>query len=146
MPKFESKTEIDAPINKVWEVMTNPAYWPDWFPGIDAVSNITAIEKGGTFNWTDDGRTGKGIIREFEQMKRIEIRTQIGEDQDSHIFELRPSGGFLGLNADECQVEYTLDTLMGGGILGEFIAGGNPRDAMRVKKALHLLRRLVESV
>ncbi len=51
----------------------------------------------------------------------------------------------LGLKEDECKVEYTLDTLMGGGILGNFIAGGNPVDAMKVKKATNLLRKLVES-
>jgi uncharacterized protein YndB with AHSA1/START domain len=146
MPKFESKVEIDAPVEKVWEVMTNPEHWPQWFPGFDTVSNLTSISKGGTFAWTDDDRTGKGTIRALEPMKRLEILTQMGDDQDSHVFELRPSGGFLGLKADECQVEYTLDTLMGGGILGEFIAGGNPKDAMRVKKAMHLLRRLVESL
>ena len=56
------------------------------------------------------------------------------------------TGGFLGLAADECKVEYTLDTLMGGGILSNFVAGGNPRDAMRVKKAVHSLRKLVESL
>ena len=33
-----------------------------------------------------------------------------------------------------------------GGILGSFVTGGNPRDAMRVKKAMHLLRRLAESL
>ncbi len=146
MPKFESKMEIDAPVDKVWAVLTNPDHWPEWFPGVDTVSNVTSINKGGTFAWTDEGRTGKGSIRAMEPMKRLEILTQVGDDQDSHVFQLRPSGGFLGLNADECQVEYTLDTLTGGGILGEFIAGGNPRDALRVKKAMHLLRKLVESL
>ena len=34
---------------------------------------------------------------------------------------------------------------MGGGILGNFIAGGNPRDALRVKKAMHMLRRYIEA-
>jgi hypothetical protein len=68
----------------------------------------------------------------------------MGDDKDLHIFKLRESGGFLGLAGDETKVEYTLDTLMGGGIIGRFVAGGNPKDAMRVKKALHRLRRLVE--
>ena len=59
---------------------------------------------------------------------------------------LRSSGGFFGLNADECKVEYTLDTLMGGGILSSFVAGGNPKDALRVKKAMVMFRKLVESL
>jgi hypothetical protein len=50
------------------------------------------------------------------------------------------------MNADECKVEYTLDTLMGGGLLGNFVAGGNPKDMLRVRKATLLLRKLVESL
>ena len=79
-------------------------------------------------------------------MKLLEVMTQMGDDKDLHVFKLQPSGGFFGLKADECQVEYVLDTLMGGGILGAFVAGGNPKDAIRVKKALHSLRKLVESL
>ena len=146
MPKFEREVEIDAPVEKVWQVITNPDHWPQWFPGIDAVSNVTSVSAGGRFDWTKDGQPGKGTIVKMEPMSRLEIMTQLGDDKDSHVFKLRPSGGFLGLKDDECKVEYTLDTLMGGGILGNFIAGGNPVDALRVKKAINLLRKLVESL
>jgi uncharacterized protein YndB with AHSA1/START domain len=146
MPKFEREVEIDAPVDKVWEVMTTPSYWPQWFPGVESVSNVTSIGEGGTFEWTDEGNSGHGTIVAMEPMKRLEIMTQMGDDRDSHVFRLRPSGGFFGLTDDECKVQYTLDTLMGGGILGRFVAGGNPKDALRVKKAMHLLRRLVESL
>ncbi len=146
MPKFKREMEIDAPVEKVWEVMTDSNHWPQWFPGMDSVANVTSTSQGGSFEWTDEGRTGRGSVVSAVPMKRLEIMTQMGDDKDSHVFTLRPSGGFLGLSDDECQVEYTLDTLMGGGILGNFIAGGNPKDAMRVKKAMHLLRKLVESL
>jgi hypothetical protein len=39
-----------------------------------------------------------------------------------------------------------MDPLVGGGILGNFIVGGNPKDTLKVKKAMHLLRKLVESL
>jgi len=144
MPKFEREVEIDAPIEKVWQVMVNPDHWPQWFPGVKSVSSVTSIREGSSFEWTDEGRTGTGTVVKMEPMKHLEIITQMGDDKDAHVFKLRPSGSFLGLSADECKVEYTLDTLMGGGIPGAFIAGGNPRDALRVKKAVHLLRKLVE--
>lgn len=144
MPKFEREVEIDAPVERVWEVLINPIHWPDWFPGMDGVSNVASIREGAKFEWKDNGRTGHGTIVRMEPMKNLEITTQMGDDKDSHVFKLRPSGGFLGLSEDECKVEYTLDTLMGGGILGNFVAGGNPRDLLRVKKAMNLLRRLVE--
>lgn len=144
MPKFERKTDIDAPIEQVWEVLTDPSRWPEWFPGIDSVRSVTAIEKKGTFQWSDDDRQGTGEIVKFKPEKTLKIVTQVGKDKDSHEFKLKATGGFLGMGKDECEVEYTLDTLMGGGIITNFVAGGNPKDAMRVKKAMHNFRRVVE--
>jgi uncharacterized protein YndB with AHSA1/START domain len=146
MPKFEREVEIDAPVEKVWKALTDTALWPKWFPGIETVSNVTSVTKGGSFEWTDEDKKGTGKIVALEPMKRLEILTQMGNDRDSHVFKLRSSGGFLGLKDDECKVEYTLDTLMGGGILGSFIASGNPKDILRVKRAMNEFRRLVESL
>ena len=97
------------------------------------------------FEFTNEKGTGRGVIVKMEPLRKLEIVTQIGNDKDKHEFELKPSGGFFGLSADECKVNYELDTLMGGGILGNFVAGGNPADALKVKKTLHTLRKLVES-
>jgi len=146
MPKFEREVEIDAPVEKVWEVITNPSHWPQWFPGVDSVAPVTSIQEGGSVEWAAEGKPGKAAVAKLVPMKRLEVITQLGDDKDEHVFVLRPSGGLLGLSADECKVKYTLDTLMGGGILGSFVAGGNPKDALRVKKAMHLLRKLVESL
>jgi uncharacterized protein YndB with AHSA1/START domain len=146
MPKFEREVEIDAPVEKVWQVLINPTHWPQWFPGIDSVSNVTSVRQGESFELTDEGRTGRGTVVKMEPMKYLEILTQMGDDEDSHIFELRQSGGFFGMSDDECKVEYKLDTLMGGGILGKLVAGGNPKDMLRVKNATNKLRRLVESM
>jgi len=144
MPKFENKMEIDAPVAKAWEKIMDPQTWPKWFPGIDTVTNVTSMNAGGTFEWTGDGRTGKGTISKVEPLKRLVILTQVDKDKDSHEFKFQAGGGFLGLSSNDCRVEYVLDTLSGGGILGNFVAGGNPKDAMRVNKAMHLFRKLVE--
>ena len=143
MPKFEREVEIDAPVEKVWQVMTDPKYLDQWFPGVD---NVTSSVPGRSFEWVAEGGTGTAAMVSAEPMKRLEITTQLGDDKDLHVFELKPSGGFLGMNADECKVTYTLDTLMGGGILGNFVAGGNPVDTRRVVKAMNRLRKLVESL
>jgi uncharacterized protein YndB with AHSA1/START domain len=146
MPKFEREVEIDAPIEKVWDILTNPNTWAEWMPGIQEVTNVTKIAKDGQFEWKDEDRTGRGTIVKFEPHKRLEIITQMDDDRDSHAFKLKKSGGLLGLAKDETKVEYTLDTLMGGGIISKFVAGGNPKDTLRVKKAVHALRRTVESM
>jgi uncharacterized protein YndB with AHSA1/START domain len=145
MPKFERTIEIEAPVEQVWAIMTNPAQWPQWFPGIEAVSNLGTLREGAAFQWQDEDRTGTGTIVRLEPNERLEVLTQMGDDKDSHLFELRPDRGFLGLGASSgCKVEYTLDTMMSGGILAQFVAGGNPMDVLRVKNALENLKQLAE--
>ena len=122
--------------------MTDLSSVDQWFPGVDSVKSSVP---GRSFDWVSEGRTGTAAIVSAEPMKRLEITTQIGDDKYLHVFELKPSGGFLGMNADECKVTYTLDTLMGGGILTNFVAGGNPVDTRRVVKTMNRLRKLVES-
>lgn len=146
MAKFERNVEVDSTVEKTWNVLIDPNYWPQWFPGIDSVSNVTGMHVGGTFEWVDDGKTGTGEILDIQPMRRLEVLTKIDNDKDRHVFELRATGGFLGLAADECKVDYTFDNLVGAGILGNFISGGNPKDAIRVKKAMIQLRKLVESL
>ncbi len=145
MPKFEREVEIDAPVEKVWDVLTNPKTWSQWFPGIKEVSDLSSVSDNKKFNWKDEERTGQGKIVKLEPERRLEIETQMEDDRDLHVFILKPSGGILGLAKDETKVTYVLDTLMGGGILSNFVAGGNPKDTLRVKKAVHALRRTVES-
>ena len=146
MAKFEREVEIDAPVETVWEILINPKYWPQWFPGVGSISNVTTIDEGASFEWSSDDKAGTGTIKKYVPMKELEIITQVGKDKDGHHFKLKPVGKFLGLGEDECKVEYTMDTLSGGGILGRFVTGGNPKDAIQVKKTVHKLRKLVESL
>lgn len=146
MSKFERNVEINEPVEKVWAVLTDPSTWPKWFPYVDSVSNVTTLKKGSTFNWESNGQQGTITIVDFEPNKRLEVLTQLGDDKDSHVFTIKSSGGFFGLADDEAKVEYKLDTLTAGGILGRFITGGNPRDMFRVKNATNALRKLVENL
>jgi uncharacterized protein YndB with AHSA1/START domain len=145
MPKFVREVVIAAPVEAVWNALIDPNHWSQWFPGVDGVSNATSTGVGRTFEWTAESRMGNGTVVKEEPMKRLEIATQMGNDKDEHVFVLQPSGGFLGLGANKCKVTYTLDTLMGGGILSNFLAGGNPKDVLRVKNAMDHLKKLVES-
>ena len=146
MPQFSREVEIKASPEVVWEVLTSSSTWKHWFPGIDEVTQATGSGRGATFSWRDGDRIGSGKIVRTEVNERLEISTQLGDDQDLHIFTMKPDRGFLGLGKEEgCELEYTLDTLMGGGILANFVAGGNPKDALRVKRAMDKLKTYVET-
>ena len=97
MPKFEREVEIDAPVEKVWEVITDPKHWQQWFPGVNGAVKATSINEGARFEWTSANQNGKGTIEKMEPKKYLEITTQVGDDKDAHVFKLKPSGGILGL-------------------------------------------------
>lgn len=145
MSKFEREVEIDAPTQNAWRVLTDAAQWPKWFPFVDSVSNIQALAEGVVIIWRSGDKDGTATITKFVPEKELEILTDLEGDKDKHNFTLRSSGGFFGLKDDEVKVEYKLDTMTGGGIIGRFVTAGNPRDMLRVKNATNALRRLVEA-
>ncbi|MFA7115530.1 MAG: SRPBCC family protein [Candidatus Omnitrophota bacterium] len=145
MAKFEREVEIDAPVQNAWAVLTDATLWPKWFPFMHSVSNVRPLAEGAVINWNSGDQDGIATITKFVPEKELEILTNLEGNEDKHNFTLRSSGGFFGLKADEAKVEYKLDTMTGGGILGRFVTGGNPRDMLRVKNATNALRRLVET-
>jgi len=145
MSKFEREVEIDTPVANAWAVLTDANQWPKWFPYMDSVSNVVSLHEGAVINWENDGKFGTATVTKLVSEKELVILTEMDGDKDSHTFSLRPSGGFFGMAADEAKVEYHLDTMTVGGILGRFLTSGNPRDMLRVKNATNALRRLIEA-
>ena len=145
MSKFEREVEIDTPAANAWAVLTDTSQWPKWFPYMDSVSNVVPLHEGAVINWENDGKIGTATVTKLVPEKELVILTEMDGDKDSHSFSLRSSGGFFGMAADEAKVEYHLDTMTGGGILGRFITSGNPRDMLRVKNATNALRKLIEA-
>ena len=147
MAKFEREVEIDSEQENTWKVLINPAYWPEWFPGVDNVSSAHStglMTVGKTISLIIGGEAGTATFVRMDQPDKLEITTQVGKDKDQHVFKLKATGGLLGMAKDETKVEYTLDTLSGGGLIGKFFSTGNPVDSARVSKAMIKFRKLVE--
>lgn len=84
---------------------------------------------------------------EADQSKMIlKLETRLGDDQRTHSFDIDRSGGFFGLGANDARLRYTLEYDPPGGMLGDFVAGGNPADTLRVKHTLNKLKELAESL
>lgn len=144
MAKFEREVEIDASVDNTWLVLTDASHWPKWLPFMDSVTLTGPLSKGSVVGWADKDKAGTATVTIYDQGKEFEIVTDLDGDKDRHNFTLRSSGGFFGLSDDEVKVEYKLDTLSGGGIIGRFLSAGNPRDMIRVKSTTTALRKLVE--
>jgi len=148
MPKFEREVEIDVPIEKVWQVLIDPKYWPEWLPGVDSVTSVQAVSltNAKSVQFTKQDKNGTATFVTLQQPNLLEIVTQIDDDKDQHVFKLRTTGGLFGMAADETKVEYTLDTLNGKGFITKFFTSGNPIDSTKVSKAMLRFRRLVEKL
>ena len=145
MAVFERSIKIDAPMDKVWAMMINPASWASWFPDCDEVTGLDAVQEGETFQWRDEGRTGSGTIAQVDTDRGlIKVVVRDGDREVTHTFDLDQSGGFFGIGGDDTSVKYRKEYDAPGGFLGEFVAGGNPIDAIDVKKTLERIRNLAQ--
>jgi uncharacterized protein YndB with AHSA1/START domain len=76
MQTIEKTIEIDAPIEKVYEVLVNPQYTRAWGNAFSAGAYVESDWKPGSeVVWKDkDGNVGaKGLVVENEPMRRITV-------------------------------------------------------------------------
>jgi uncharacterized protein YndB with AHSA1/START domain len=143
--KFDQHIDIDAPPDTVWGIITDPNTWARWFPDMEQLTNVSAVESGGTFQWSSGGEAGTGSIASLDPAAdRLKVFTQLGESQVTHTFDVDRSGGFLGLGGNDARLRYTMEYDPPGGFLSDFVAGGNPKDLLKVKQTLEKVKALAE--
>ncbi len=143
--KFSQHIDIDAPPDLVWALVTDPQKWPLWFEGMEQLSGIDTPSKGAGFNWRKGNANGTGMVVNFDEPRLIiGFATREGDAERTHSFDIDRSGGFLGIGGNDARLRYTLEYDPPGGMLGDFIAGGNPADMLHVKNTLHKIRDLAE--
>ena len=145
MTTFEQHADINAPVDLVWSILANPAQWPLWFPGIEGVTNLSTVDTGATFQFQSGGATNVGTITRVDPNQRLEVTTQHGGHQANHTFQLAHHGGLFGIGGSGTQLDYTFTYSVPGGIIGNFIASGNPVDTLKVKHTLDKVKQLAES-
>ena len=143
--KFDQHIDIDAPAGTVWATLIDPATWPQWLPDVEQVTNVGAVAPGGTFQFQGGGESGSGSITLVDEASyRITIVMQTGAVPETHTFDVDRSGGFLGLGGNDARLKYTLEYDPPGGFLSDFVAGGNPKDMLKVKHTLEMVKGLAE--
>jgi uncharacterized membrane protein len=143
--KFYQHIDINAPSDTVWSILTNLNTWPMWFPDLEQVTNVGAVESGGTFQWRSSGETGVGSIVSVEPAAaRLKVVTQLDDSQVTHDFDVVGSGGFLPMGGDNTGLRYTMEYDPPGSFLVDFVAGGSPKDSIKVKRTLEKVKGLAE--
>lgn len=146
MAKFAQHVDVDAPPDVVWSLLSSPEKWPLWFEGMEQLTGVgPTVRQGASFQWRKGGDNGTGaVLRMDEGQMVIAFATREGSSERTHTFDVDRSGGFLGMGANDSRVRYTLEYDAPGGMLGEFVVGGNPVDMLAVKNTLHKIKDLAE--
>jgi uncharacterized protein YndB with AHSA1/START domain len=142
--KFEQRVDIDAPLEAVWAVLTDPGTWPVWFPDVERVAKLGTVTAGSAFEWQEGDKTGAGSIAQVERHRRLRVVTSGDGPAVTHTFELERAGGVLGVGGNDTRLEYTMEYDPPGGFIMDFVAGGNPRDMLKVKGTLDKVKALAE--
>jgi uncharacterized protein YndB with AHSA1/START domain len=58
---------IDAPIDRVWEVLIAIDRWPEWNPDVKSVSVVGPVERGSTFRWKAGPATITSLVEHVER-------------------------------------------------------------------------------
>ena len=58
MARFDQSIDINAPVDTVWSILTNPGQWSLWFPDVQGVSGLSVVQTGAAFQWQGGGHTG----------------------------------------------------------------------------------------
>jgi len=142
MARFDQSVDINAPVGTVWSILTNPGQWPLWFPDVQGVSGLSVVQTGAAFQWQSGGPTGTGRVVRVEPQHILIVVTEMEGHQATHTFEVNRQGGLFGGNG--ARLHYVLEFKTAGGMIGEFVAGGNPADLLKVKNAVNKVHGLAE--
>jgi uncharacterized protein YndB with AHSA1/START domain len=84
---------IDAPIDRVWDVLTAIERWPEWNPDVKSVSLGGPVERGSSFRW----KAGPGTITSlFEHVERPHVVAWSGRTlgiRAVHVWRLESKDG-----------------------------------------------------
>lgn len=142
MARFHQEVAIKAPAETVWQIIADSKGWPLWFPAVEGATTLSAVQVGSSFQWQEKGEVNTGRITRSEPGKVLEVVTKEGNRQATHRFELAYRNRLLG--ADATEVDYTMEYDAPGGVIGDFIVGGNPIDTNRMRRALERLKDMAE--
>jgi uncharacterized protein YndB with AHSA1/START domain len=82
MASWKQQGLIDAPIAEVWELLSDPARFPEWNKGTVAITGApTKIEKGSSFDVTGRGplrmkATTTFTVEQLNDLREIKLRCQ----------------------------------------------------------------------
>lgn len=81
-------TQIDAPVNVVWSVLTDIAAWPTWMPDVQFVESDGSFSPGTQFRWKAGSAVIKSEVLETEPGRSAVWRGRTMGIEAIHVWRL----------------------------------------------------------
>jgi hypothetical protein len=97
-----AEIEIDAPIERVWAVLTAIEQWPTWNPDVKSVSIAGGpVEVGSSFRWKAGPGTISSIVEHFDSPRLIAWSGTTLGIRAFHVWRLRAHDGKTRASTEE---------------------------------------------
>lgn len=94
-------TEIGAPPEVVWDVLTNIEAWPSWNPEVRTAAVDGELGPGATFRWKAGPGTITSTIQELDPPNRITWRGSTVGIKAIHVYRLEASASGTSIVSEE---------------------------------------------
>jgi len=82
-----AETVIDAPVELVWEVLSDIRNWPEWNPAVSRMHMYGDLEPGTDFHWKADGVSIVSTLQLVEPFQRIGWTGRSPGIRAAHVWE-----------------------------------------------------------
>jgi uncharacterized protein YndB with AHSA1/START domain len=96
-----AEVEIDAPIERVWAVLTAIEQWPAWNPDVKSVSIVPPIAEGSTFRWKAGPGTITSLVEHLDRPRLIAWTGRTLGIRAMHIWRLEQQNGKTLVRTEE---------------------------------------------
>jgi uncharacterized protein YndB with AHSA1/START domain len=92
-PAFETaEVYVEAPIGKVWSVLSDLERWPSWNPGVSKIRIDGPVRAGTCFEWAGNGSKIVSRLEETDPPRRIAWTGKTLGIRARHVWELSEKG------------------------------------------------------
>jgi uncharacterized protein YndB with AHSA1/START domain len=122
-----SDVEIEAPIDRVWAVLTAIERWPDWNPDVKSASLAGPFAEGATFRWKAGPGTITSVVEHVDRPRLVVWRGRTLGIRALHVWRLEAHDGKTHVRTEESYegrvarllrrpLQKTLDTALADGV------------------------------
>lgn len=109
---------INAPPDKVWQVLTEVKKWPEWVPGVSRVSPQEPIQAGSSFEWKNNGFPIVSTVRQAYAPNKLTWDGKALGTQAHHEWDLVSGGNNTTIVTTSESFDGWLPSLLSGTMQG----------------------------